>query len=266
MPRHRTTDLFPEERFIEILDSLPDLIWPNVDQSGECWEWTKEPLRAGYGTVYLDGYTEGAHRAAWWLATRCPIPWDHMILHTCDNRRCVRNDEPGVYVVKGVVLPRMGHLALGTNLDNLRDASEKWAIGDLIRKKPVRAPRDMRGERSSSAKITNAQAGQIRTLYAETDLSIAMIGEQFGIGKESVKKIVRGLSYATESTVPLVRRKAISTGADRPGALLTWEQVDEIRRIWAHGDITVREVAETFSIPPQLAYNVVHNRSYCRSA
>ena len=43
-------------------------------------------------------------------------PDDRLVGHTCDNRRCVRADDVGIYIVRGRELPRRGHLFLGTQL------------------------------------------------------------------------------------------------------------------------------------------------------
>jgi hypothetical protein len=65
------------------------------------------------------------HRVAWELATGEPVPSGMDVLHTCDNPPCARNDEPGVYFIRGIYRPRFGHLWLGTNLDNIIDRVEK---------------------------------------------------------------------------------------------------------------------------------------------
>jgi hypothetical protein len=98
-----------------------------VDKSGDCWVWIGHHYSNGYGFFRLgaQGPTRLAHRFAWEAASgTAPTP-GQVVLHTCDNRACVRNDEKGTYIVRGVVLPRFGHLALGTRMDNQRDMSDK---------------------------------------------------------------------------------------------------------------------------------------------
>lgn len=46
-----------------------------------------------------------------------------------DDRICVRNDDIGTYVIKGVTVPRRGHLFKGTIADNIRDMWEKGRDG-----------------------------------------------------------------------------------------------------------------------------------------
>lgn len=94
-----------------------------------CWEWNGKIAQNGYGVLTLDttGKTVYAHRAAWAFASgEWPVEdADQHVLHTCDNRRCVRYDDVGIYVVRGRELPRRGHLFLGTDADNCHDMWDK---------------------------------------------------------------------------------------------------------------------------------------------
>lgn len=97
-----------------------------------CWDWTGAPQPNGYGRVKIAGVTKGAHVAAWELASGQSVPEEFSVLHTCDRRICVRNDEPGVYVIRGIERPRFGHLWLGTHADNMADKADKGRqpVGD----------------------------------------------------------------------------------------------------------------------------------------
>lgn len=98
---------------------IGDRFWSKVDKSGSCWLWTANKVggnhsRIPYGQFTLAG-PDGrriavyAHRYAWGL-THGPIPAGLQVLHVhCDNPLCIRPD----------------HLALGTQADNLADASSK---------------------------------------------------------------------------------------------------------------------------------------------
>jgi HNH endonuclease len=72
------------------------------------WEWTGGYGLDGYGKTTVHYRTTRAHRAAWALE-RGPIPDGALVLHRCDNPRCVR----------------ASHLFLGTQLDNMRDRAKK---------------------------------------------------------------------------------------------------------------------------------------------
>lgn len=74
-----------------------------------CLEWAGELNPAGYGKVALgDRKRAYAHRRAWSFENG-PIPCGMVIMHECDNPACVRLD----------------HLKLGTQKQNLTDASAR---------------------------------------------------------------------------------------------------------------------------------------------
>ncbi len=74
-----------------------DLFIEKVDlhASGGCWLWTagvrrwsREPWDGGYGAFWFRGKVVRAHIFAhWWLFGA--IPDGKVLLHSCDNRRCV---------------------------------------------------------------------------------------------------------------------------------------------------------------------------------
>lgn len=102
--------------------------WSRVQKTSTCWLWTGAITGQGYGLISLptaDGeMLVTTHRFAWEVAAG-PVPPGLSVCHNCpdgDDRVCVRNDEVGVYLLDGVEHPRRGHLWLGTQGDNIRDA------------------------------------------------------------------------------------------------------------------------------------------------
>jgi len=91
----------------------------NRGAPAECWSWTGAHLPKGYGQINLgralDGkqHTEYAHRIAYVLAYG-PIPGSTrlVVMHTCDHPPCCNP----------------AHLRLGTDSDNLTDASRKGRL------------------------------------------------------------------------------------------------------------------------------------------
>lgn len=80
-----------------------------------CWEWSGPKSRGGYGIVGVRvcGAGRSAHRVVWVLM-RGEIPPGVFVCHHCDNPPCCNPD----------------HLFLGTNRENILDASSK---GRLVR-------------------------------------------------------------------------------------------------------------------------------------
>lgn len=77
-----------------------------------CWLWTAASTGHGYGLISLSfSKNDLAHRTSWRLF-HGPIPDGLWVLHKCDVPSCVNP----------------AHLFLGTQTDNMIDASEKKRI------------------------------------------------------------------------------------------------------------------------------------------
>ncbi len=114
-----------------------------------CWEWQGHVSKQhGYGQ-FDHRYEPRAHRAAWRL-THGPIPRGLKVLHSCDNRRCVRPD----------------HLFLGTQKINMEDCYDKGRFNW--------------GTRHPLHKLDDAKIREIRNLYA-MGVPITKLGPQFGV-------------------------------------------------------------------------------------
>lgn len=95
--------------------------WAKVNTDGDCWLWTASKMdRQGHGQfVYsLHGKQRHvyAHRIAYELFVES-IPDRMVVCHACDVPACVNPS----------------HLFLGTQGDNLRDASRKGRLGGVPR-------------------------------------------------------------------------------------------------------------------------------------
>lgn len=165
-----------------------DTFWLNVDRQNACWLWTGPEWGEGYGRSVRDY----AHRVSWESAAKEQIPEGLVVGHTCDIRRCVRNDDQGTYLVRGIALPRWGHLFLGTHADNLADRDDKgrgaWKPGVVA--SGIRVPK--RGSDQPNAKLTEDDARAIITTYRAGGVLQRELAERYGIHQSIVSEIING--------------------------------------------------------------------------
>lgn len=87
----------------------PEAFWTRVSKGNDCWEWTATVRKgSGYGQAYYKGGVIRAHRLSW-IINVGEIPAGRMVLHRCDNRKCVRPS----------------HLFLGGAKENMVDCASK---------------------------------------------------------------------------------------------------------------------------------------------
>jgi hypothetical protein len=172
--------------------SIPERFWSRVDQTDPsgCWLWTGHRNQKGYGTIAIltsKLYQVRAHRLAWELASGTPVPAGLKVLHVCDDRACVRNDEPGVYEVNGQQRPRYGHLFLGTAADNNADMIAKGRAR-LLQGGPF-------GEANYFAKLSAREVLEMRARHA-AGASCRRLAAAYGTSPDNVRAIVRRASWA----------------------------------------------------------------------
>lgn len=95
-----------------------------VGAPGDCWLWLGAHGAEGYGSFYFQKRVHPAHRAAWIIANG-PIPDGLLVMHRCDNPRCVNPS----------------HLQLGTYTDNSIDMVTKGRHRGKLRPEDVLAIR-----------------------------------------------------------------------------------------------------------------------------
>ncbi len=188
---------FPLEPIIEIageyfpLDDIGSRFWPKVKQTEGCWLWIGAKDSDGYGTFRISNRGTHAHRIAYALKVG-HIPTAVSVLHSCDNRSCVRPD----------------HLFLGTQLDNVNDMMKKGrgnkASGDrnASRLYPEKRPHGdthpfrlhpelhARGERAANAKLKEGQVIEIRRSWEAGELSQHALARKYGVTLTTINLIV----------------------------------------------------------------------------
>uniref|UniRef100_A0A6H1ZVK7 Putative homing endonuclease n=1 Tax=viral metagenome TaxID=1070528 RepID=A0A6H1ZVK7_9ZZZZ len=101
--------------------NLSQRFWSKVDRKSplECWNWDAHIGSDGYGQFWFKGKLIHAHRVAWMIRNDFYIPDGMIVLHTCDNKRCVNPY----------------HLKLGTYSDNMKDTMDRssYRMGRISR-------------------------------------------------------------------------------------------------------------------------------------
>lgn len=158
------------------LPTTEERFWSHVDKAalGGCWLWTGATHEFGYGQFRsrTSNTPHKAHRAAWEYVVG-PIPPGMSVLHRCDVPPCVNP----------------AHLFLGTQMDN---------IHDMISKGRRRAGNPVRGDAHPRAKLTNAQAAEVRRLV-NAGVPRAEVAKRFDIAQSTLQGIVSGKTYAVST-------------------------------------------------------------------
>src|SRR3990167_3876689 len=108
--------------------------WDKVNKTNDCWNWIGGLRGGGYGRFKYLRKNVTAHRMVW-LLTYGKFP-DKMLLHRCNNRRCVN----------------ISHLYEGTAKQNYNDMVKAGTriLPPVIRKlteKQVKQIRELRKEK-----------------------------------------------------------------------------------------------------------------------
>lgn len=147
-----------------------------ISKSDGCWEWTASKKR-GYGVIRNRIYQYHgrggcllAHRvaAAYFNGLSLADIQDKCIMHSCDNRGCVKP----------------AHLIIGDRTLNAQDCFQKR--------------RHAFGERNGRAKLTYAKAAEIRSTKATTNISFAALAARYSVTPRIVQLIVRNKIWKTD--------------------------------------------------------------------
>lgn len=150
-------------------EDLVSLILRRISvNSAGCFEWIQDCV-GEYGGFYIRAagrmHSIKAHRLSW-LVFRGPIPAGLMILHRCNNKQCVNPS----------------HLYIGTNTDNMRDASRDGLLVATF------------GERNGASKLTADCVSRIRGRIAGGE-SARSIAKSLGIAPQTVNDIRNRITW-----------------------------------------------------------------------
>lgn len=102
---HQCTELKYEWFGIKDMERLcAHIVTPNWETRPDiCWETDYCEDKNGYSNFKLKGITYRLTRVAYCVANKCDMPVDKVVMHSCNNPKCIN--------------PK--HLSLGTNQDNI---------------------------------------------------------------------------------------------------------------------------------------------------
>jgi len=171
------------KRSPELSSTDKSRFWEKVDVRGkeDCWTWKAAVSPRGYGQMGIGSRLDGtrrvirAHRASWIIHFgKIPVPL--YVCHHCDNPPCVNP----------------GHLFLGTQFDNMGDASKKKrsASGDRHRVN-LYPEKVLKGEALVQAKLTELGVKKIRELYAAGGVTQLELGNRYGVTFQTISSVIR---------------------------------------------------------------------------
>jgi hypothetical protein len=145
-----------------------------IDLKTGCWNWTGTMDNSGYGVISGKLFEQHygkllAHRASWILFKGLLPEGDGahgtVVMHKCDNRRCVN--------------PM--HLMLGTQADNVKDmmVKRRHVVGEKLKQS---------GINHFMSKITRQEDVDLICSGKHTNLELA---EMFNVSKDVIKRVKR---------------------------------------------------------------------------
>lgn len=203
------------------------------DENG-CMMWLGGRMTGlGYGAFYVRGERIGAHRLAWEIENRRPLPDELWALHKCDHPWCVNPQ----------------HIFLGTVQDNVDDM---WAKG---RARPAR------GEEKSLLK--NKEVRQVFQLLADNKLTQQEIANKFGVSRGAIKDINVGKNWRHLQPEGWLPSDGVCARGERNGeAKLTEDEVLQIYKLVREGVWTLQEIADRFGVGKSQVFRIKHRESW----
>lgn len=128
-----------------------------------CIEWNGEIINNGYGRLSINRKKTLAHRYSYEIS-KGKIPERMMVLHKCDNRKCINPD----------------HLYLGDAKINAQDMKNRNRI-------------NRKGEFNSQSKLTEDKVRQIRVLSKL--IKINDIAKIYNVSYSVVRNVIKNITW-----------------------------------------------------------------------
>ena len=153
-----------------------------------CWEW-QGGNKEEYGKFPINGKIYLAHRYSY-ITYKGVITNKMHVCHHCDNVRCVNPE----------------HLFLGTNQDNMQDASQKGRLQ----------------KRSNRIKLNKKTVIEIRNNTAETIIAIA---KKYNIDKTTVFRVKKRMTWKNIADNNPTAQKNTETANTQKDKTSTYERL-----------------------------------------
>lgn len=134
-----------------------------------CWLWRGPKTQAGYGILgktSRPGVVVLAHRVAVERVMAMRLPKGMVAAHRCDHPSCANPS----------------HIFATTMRGNMADAKAKGRL--------VTGPRQR--------KMTVEIANEIREKYGRGGMTLAMLGDEYGVHFKTIHRVISGLTYRTD--------------------------------------------------------------------
>ena len=156
LKKHGTTDTPKGGR-----GPIEQRFWLYVDRLGpnDCWEWTGALGPNGYGRVSTKNNPDMIASRVSYELTKGEIPKGRVVMHSCDNRKCVNP----------------AHLSVGTYLENTHDMIGKG--------RAVHNP--MQGVKHPRSKLTESDVLTIRS----SNESNGVLSKRYGVAKSTIDHV-----------------------------------------------------------------------------
>ena len=143
-----------------------------VKKTETCWIWMAGISKDGYGRFRFGKSKARAHRVSY-LIYKGNIPPGMLIMHSCDNPKCVNPE----------------HLSIGTTKDNTDDMYNKGRGPDFCA--AVKSRRSYKGENHPIAKLSETQA----KIIIKDTRTHSVIAKDYGVTRATISHLKRGLTW-----------------------------------------------------------------------